>query len=169
MSSQREHETNTVCDSDTPHLWPCHWGCKWERKTPPPVTSGQRGNIARMPHLAPPPTRGALCLLLPPQALSAPSATRTQGLKLISAEGLLIGRSTSEGLKTCILYRRTTFLYRGVLAPGEEGVEGIWVYASAFIESGITQYAAGTCLSSSQAVWGMRLYKLPTLIPVCSK
>lgn len=48
-------------------------------------------------------------------------------------------------------------------------MEGVRVYASAFVKSGKTQYAAGTCLSGSQAVWGMRLCKLPTLIPVCSK
>ena len=101
------------------------------------------------------------------------NAPPTQGVKLISATGSLIRRNTSESLKTClkrcILYRRTTLLYRGILASGELGVEGVWVYASAFVKSGNTWCAGGTCLSGGQGAWEMRLDKLPTQIPVCSK
>ena len=162
--------------SDVPHLWACHRGCRQERRPPPPLTSGQRGEIDTTPLVPPPPTRGALHTLLPPQAvfLHQINAPRTQGVKLISATGSLIRRNTSEGLKTCILkqcilYRRTTLLYRGILASGELGVEGVWVYASAFVKSGNTWCAGGTCLSGGQGAWEMRLDKLPTQIPVCSK
>lgn len=140
MSSQREREddqgeTNTVYASDVPHLWSSHRGCRQERKTPSSLDkwseTGHRHDttlVTSTPQRGPahvPASSGSVFL-------HQINATRTQGVTLISATGSLMRRNTSEGLKTCIskrciLYRRTTLLYRGILASGELGVEGVWV------------------------------------------